>query len=464
MPILIRNGRIITALDDYTADIYAEAETITRIDRDIDPSSLPPDTEVVDASDRYVFPGFIDPHVHVHLPFMGTNAKDDHASATRAALAGGTTTIIEMICPGPDDEPLASFETWHGLAEPIACCDYTFHLAVVRFDDRARAQFRELIASRGVASLKVFLAYKGALDISDQDLFALLTMCKELGVIVTAHCENAEVIDAMQRRLIAQGKTGPEYHEPSRPRLVETQGVSHLCTFAELTGAHVYIVHTSCESAVRRAIDARLRGVNVWVEAVIPHLVLDKTWAERPDFEGAKFVMSPPLRDRIEQEPLWNAIRAREIVTIATDHAPFDCNGQKDMGRDAFTMIPNGIPSIQERIDLVHTYGVCTGRIDLHTLVDACSTQVARIFGLYPKKGTIAVGADADLVIYDPNYKGTFSHETSLSQVDYCAYEGLERRGRAGVVILRGNVAARDGKFVGAEGRGCYIPREPTHF
>lgn len=464
MPLLITNGRLITATQDRRADLFVQDETITRIERTIDPSSVPPDTEIIDAAGKYVLPGCIDPHVHIHLPFMGSNAKDDHASATRAALAGGTTTVIEMICPGPGDEPAAAFEEWHSLASAGACCDYSFHLSVVRFDDLARAQLRELVASRGVASFKVFLAYKGALDLPDEDLFGLLTLAKELGVITTAHCENAEAVDQMQRQLIAAGKTGPEFHEPSRPRCVEAEGVNHLCTFAELTGAHVYTVHTSCEAAVRRAIDARLRGVHVWVEAVIPHLVLDKTYAERPDFEGAKFVMSPPLRDSAERDPLWNALRTGEVVTIATDHAPFDFNGQKDLGRDAFTKIPNGIPSIQHRVNLAHTYGVCTGRIDLHTMVDACSTRAARLFGLYPKKGTIAVGSDADLVVYDPSDRGVFSVETSLSQVDYCAYEGMHRTGQASVVTLRGRVVARDGRCVGQAGAGRYLSREPTHF
>ncbi len=464
MSLFIKNGRIITATEDYTADVYAEGETITRIEPRIDASSLPAGTEVIDASGKYVFPGFIDPHVHIHLPFMGTNARDDHASATKAAMVGGTTTVIEMICPGPTDEPMKAFNEWTTEARSQACCDYAFHMSMVRFDELAFSQLRELVASHGITSIKIFLAYKGALDIADEHLFNLLTLAKELGVIVTVHCENAHAIDAMQRKLIAQGKTGPEFHEPSRPRIVETNGVHHVCAFAELTGAHLYIVHTSCESALRRAMDARLRGVDVWVEAVAPHLILDKTWAERPDFEGAKFVMSPPLRDRVEHEPLWNAIRTREIVTIGTDHAPFSFHGQKDMGKDNFTKIPNGIPAIQERVDLMHTYGVCAGRINLQTMVDACSTKAAQLFGLYPKKGTVAVGSDADLVVYDPDHMDTFTKDASLSQVDYCGFEGLERRGRASVVTLRGEIAASDGKFVGHEGRGCYLPRVPNHY
>jgi dihydropyrimidinase len=463
MALLIKGGRIITATEDYAADIYCEGETITRIAHDIDPASLPAAAgpEVIDASGKYVFPGFIDPHVHIHLPFMGTHARDDYESASMAALAGGTTTTIEMICPGRTDEPAAALEEWRSKAEGHAAVDYSFHMAVVRFDDLARAQLRRIV-DEGVASFKVFLAYKGALNIDDAGVFALLSMAREMGVIVTAHCENAEAIAAMQARLLAEGKTGPEWHEPSRPTVVEAEGVRHLTAFAELTGAHVYIVHTSCEEAVRAAMDARLRGVNVWVEAVAPHLVLDRSWAE--GHEGAKYVMSPPLRERRHQDILWNAIRGREVSTIGTDHAPFDFRGQKDMGRADFTKIPNGIPSIQERVSLVYTHGVAAGRIDLATMVDACSTQAARIFGMYPRKGTIAVGSDADLVVWDPHWRGQLSAKTSRSRVDYCAFEGWEVQGRAAVVTVRGKVQAREGEFTGDIGRGRFVARRPTHF
>ena len=462
MALLIRGGRIVTATDDYTADIYCRDETITRIERGIDPKGLPPGTDVVDAAGKYVFPGFIDPHVHIYLPFMGTFAADDYESASKAALAGGTTTLIEMICPGPADEPVAAFELWRSKAEPLAAVDYTFHMSVVRFEDAVRGQFRDIVRA-GVASFKVFLAYKGALNLSDEHLFAAMKLAKELGVIVTAHCENADAIDALQRALLAAGKTGPEWHGPSRPPAVEADGVHHLCTFAELLGTHVYIVHTSCDAAVREALAARYRGVNVWIESVIPHFVLDETYAERREFEGAKYLMSPPLRANTNQGVLWNGVKSRAINTIATDHAPFRFHGQKDMGKDAFTKIPNGIPSIQERVDLVHTYGVTAGRLGLQAMVDACSTQAARLFGLYPRKGAIQVGSDADLVVYDPAFRGTFAQECSYSKVDYNAYEGWERKGRASVVTVRGEVQVKDGEFVGTIGRGEFLQREPTH-
>ena len=464
MPILITGGRIITATDDYRADIYCEGESITRIEPTIDPGELPDGVECIDASGKLIFPGFIDPHVHIHLPFMGTNACDDYETASKAALAGGTTKLIEMICPGPTDEPLDAFAQWQAKAAPLAAVDYSFHMSVVRFDALAREQLMQIVTGEGIPSFKVFLAYKGALDLSDEDLFGMLTMAKDLGVIVTAHCENADAIDAMQKRLLAEGKTGPEWHEPSRPTAVEADGLHHLATMAELTGAHIYTVHTSCEPAVRAALDARLRGVNIWIEAVLPHLVLDKTYAEQPDFEGAKFVMSPPLRDKRHQAVLWSGLAGRSISTIGTDHAPFNFRGQKDMGTDAFPKIPNGIPSLQERPALVYTHGVRTGRLDLHAFVDACSTQAARIFGMYPRKGDIRVGADADLVLWDPDYTGTLSVTTSHCAIDYNGYEGWPVQGCASAVFVRGAQQARNGEFVGTIGRGQLIRRKPTHF
>ncbi len=464
MALLVKGGRIITATDDYAADIFCAGETITRIEPSLEPRSLPGDPkqlEVIDAAGKYVFPGFIDPHVHIYLPFMGTCAIDDYDSASKAALAGGTTTLIEMICPGPGDEPYEAFELWLSKAKGIAAVDFSFHMSVVRFEDKVREQFHRIVQA-GVASFKVFLAYKGALNLSDEHLFATMDLARQWGAIVTAHCENADAIDAMQKALLAAGRTGPEWHGPSRPPVVEADGVHHLCSFAELTGAHVYTVHTSCDAAVREALAARYRGVNVWIECVAPHLVLDETCAERPGFEGAKWVMSPPLRARANQDVLWNALRSRAISTIATDHAPFTTE-QKRMGADAFTRIPNGIPTLQERVDLVHTRGVRAGRLGLQTMVDACSTQAARLFGMYPKKGTIQIGSDADLVVYDPAWKGTFQRQGSYSKVDYNAYEGWERQGRPSVVTVRGQVQVRDGAFVGTPGRGQFVAREPTH-
>jgi dihydropyrimidinase len=458
MSLLIKNGEIIASDERYVADIYCEDETITRIEPKIDNVSA---DEVIDASGKYVFPGFIDPHVHIYLPFMGTFAKDTHETASRAALVGGTTTFIEMICPARNEKPLEAFELWLGKAEGKSTCDFTFHMGVTRYDPEAERDFQEIVR-RGISSFKIFLAYKGAFGITDEELYATLQLAKKLGVIVTAHCENADLVLELQKKLLSEGKTGPEFHYWSRPPVVEAEGVHHLMTFAEMTGAHVYTVHTSCEESLREAMRGKERGVNVWVETLIQYLLLDRLDAE-PNFEGAKNVMSPPLRDKKNQEVMWSALRDGTVATLATDHAPFDFT-QKQMGKDDFTKIPNGIPSLEDRVNLYYTRGVKAGKIDIQRFVDTASTQAAKLFGLFPRKGAIQVGSDADLVVYDPNYRGKISAKTQEMNVDYNSFEGMEIEGRPHLVTVRGKVAARDGKFIGEFGRGKFLEREPSHF
>jgi dihydropyrimidinase len=460
MSLLIKNGEIVTASERYIADIFCENETITRIDKNIAPSK---GTEVIDAKGKYVFPGFIDPHVHIYLPFMGTFSKDTYETGSQAALVGGTTTLIEMCCPSRKDDALESFELWMKQAVGKSACDFTFHMGVTKFDEKSEAQLREIV-KRGIGSFKIFLAYKGAFGIDDTELYRTLKLAKELGVIVTAHCENETLVAERSRELLAAGRTGTGEHHESRPPAVEAEGVHHLMTFAELTGAATYIVHLSCKEALDQAITARQRGVRVSVETLIQYLTLDKSHAEKPNFEGAKYVMSPPLRDKRNQEILWNGLRDGLIQTVATDHAPFDFKTQKPMGKADFTKIPNGIPSLEERINLLYTYGVKAGKLDLHTFVNVASTQVAKTFDLFPRKGTIQPGADADLVVFDPDYRGKISAKTQHMNVDYSAFEGWKIEGRPHVVTVRGQVAARDGKFVGKLGRGKFLQRQPGHF
>jgi len=460
MSLLVKNGEIVTASERYVADIFCADETITRIEPNI---SAPPGAEVIDASGKYVFPGFIDPHVHIYLPCMGTYAKDTHETASKAALVGGTTTLIEMLGPDRSQEPLAGFELWLNKAQGHCACDFTFHMTIARCDEAAEKQLVEIVR-RGISSFKIYLAYKGTFGLSDEELYRALRLARKLGIITTAHCENADLIQELQQRLLAEGKTGPEWHHESRPPIVEAEGVQHLMTFAELLKAHVYIVHLSCEDALRAALAARTRGVKVWIETLIQYLLLDKTYAERPNFEGAKFVMSPPLRDRSNQAVLWNGLRDGVISTLATDHAPFDFATQKRMGERDFTRIPSGIPSIENRVNAFYTYGVKRNRLDLHRFVDTASTQAAKIFGLFPRKGTIQIGCDADLVIYDPAYRGTISARTQLMNVDYNPFEGMAIEGRPRIVTVRGQVAVRDGQFVGQTGRGRFLHREPGHF
>ena len=460
MSLLIKSGEIITADSRYTADIWCEGETITRIDREI---AAPAGATVIDARGKLVFPGFIDPHVHIYLPFMGTESKDTYETGSKAALVGGTTTLIEMCCPSRQMSAKDGFETWMSKAVGKSACDFTFHMGVTKFDATAEAELREIVRS-GISSFKIFLAYKGAFGIDDTELYRTLKLAKELGVVVTAHCENETLVAERQKELLAAGRTGTGEHHESRPPLVEAEGVHHLMTFAEMTGASVYIVHLSCEEALKKALAARERGVRVSVETLIQYLLIDKTYAEQPDFEGAKFVMSPPLRDARNQAVLWNGLQSGLIQTVATDHAPFDFKGQKPMGRDDFTKIPNGIPALEDRVNLLYTHGVKGGRLDIHRFVDVASTRVAKQFDLFPRKGAIQPGADADLVVFDPHYRGTITAAKQHMNVDYSAFEGWKLEGRASVVTVRGEVAARAGKFTGTIGRGQFLKRKPSHF
>jgi dihydropyrimidinase len=455
MGLLIKNGEIVTEDARYIADIWCQGETITRIERNIDP---PPGAVVVDATGKYVFPGFIDPHTHIYLPFMGTYAKDDYQTGTKAAMVGGTTTIFDMCIPSRSVEPADGFEIWRAQAAGKAACDYSFHMGITKFDENSASQLREIVAA-GIQSFKIFLAYKGFFGIDDSELFRTLELARKLGVVTTAHCENETLIAEAQRRLLSEGITGPEAHHESRPPCVEAEGVHHLMSFAEMTKAPVYVVHLSCLEALEHALRARLRGVRVWVETLIQYLLLDKSYAERPSFEGSKYVMSPPLRDQKNQEVLWNALQQGFVDTVATDHAPFDFANQKSLGLDDFTKIPNGIPGLEDRINLLYTYGVKAGRLDLHAFVKVASTNAARIFKLFPRKGTIQPGSDADLVVYDPGYRGTISAKTHLMNVDYNAFEGWQVEGRPAFVTLRGELAVRDGKFVGTIGRGQLLKR-----
>jgi dihydropyrimidinase len=460
MSLLIRNGRIVTAADVYQGDVYCEGETITRIGPRLE---APAGTTTIDASGKLVFPGFIDPHVHIYLPFMGTYAKGTYLTESKAALVGGTTTMIEMVCPSRSEEPLAAFELWKSKAEGKSACDFTFHMGATRFDAAAESQLKEIV-SAGISSFKVFLAYKGAFGVDDSELYSIMRLAKSLGVIVTAHCENADAVAARQRELIAAGKTGPEWHEPSRPESVETLGVQHLTSFAAMHGTSCYLVHTSCEPAVRAAMEARARGTRVWVETLIQYLTLDKTYAERPNFEGSKFVMSPPLRDKSNQKFLWDNLANGSISTVATDHAPFDFKGQKEMGRENFTLIPNGIPSLEDRVAVLYQTGVNSGKLSLNRFVASASAEAARIFGLYPRKGTVAVGSDADLVVFDPKFKRTITAKSQQMAVDYNPFEGWAVEGRAETVTVRGKVMVRDGVFVGDTQHGRFLKREPSHF
>jgi len=459
MGLFIQGGEIVTADSRGVADLYIEDQAITQMGVNL---PVPPGAEVIDARGKLVFPGFIDPHVHIHLPFMATFAKDTHETASIAALVGGTTTYIEMVCPNRNEDTLEAYNLWKHKAAGHSASDYAFHMAVTKFDDKTADQLRQIVAD-GTASFKIFLSYKNFFGVDDGEMFQTLKLAKELGVITTAHCENAELVGQLQAELIAAGKTGPEWHEPSRPEAVEAEGTARFATFLETTGATGYVVHLSCAPALAAALAAKSRGVPLHIESVVPHFFLDKSLAEQEGGEGLKYIMSPPLRDKKNQKPLWDALNQGIIDTVGTDHCPFDLK-QKALGIGDFTKIPNGIPAIEERVNLMYTYGVKAGRLDLHRFVDALSTKPAKLFGLFPKKGTIAVGSDADLVIYDPEYRGTISAQTQSINNDYSGFEGTLIDGRPWVVTVRGKVQVRDGVFVGEKGRGQFLRRTPQYF
>jgi dihydropyrimidinase len=458
MGLLIRNGEIVNVGSRLQADVYAENETITRIGKNLE---VPPGAEVIDATGKLVFPGFIDPHVHIYLPFMATFAKDTHETGSIAALIGGTTTYIEMCCPNRNDDALEGYQLWKSKAEGKSACDYAFHMSVTKFVKETESQLREIVAD-GTASFKIFLAYKNFFGVDDGEMYQTLELANRLGVITTAHCENAELVARLQQKLLAEGKIGPEWHEPSRPESVEAEGTGRFATFLENTGATGYVVHLSCEKALHVALDAKSRGVRIHVESVLPHFLLDKTYAERPGVEGMKHVMSPPLRAKENQAALWKALANGSIDTVGTDHCPFDAE-QKLLGRDSFVSIPNGISGIEDRVNLLYTYGVRRGRLDMDRFVDAASTRAAKLFGLFPRKGAIAVGGDADIVVYDPSYRGVISAKSQHTNNDYNGFEGMEIEGRPTVVTVRGKVQARDGQFVGERGRGRLLKRA-AHF
>ncbi len=450
MGLLIRGGEVVTARGRCVADVWCEGETVSRVEQGIPP---PPGAVVVEAAGKQVFPGFVDPHVHAYLPLTNTKAKSDYANCTRAALLGGTTCIMDFAGSGMEKNLDEAWAAWTAQAEGKAACDYAWHLTITRFDEATRRQLEKQVA-KGLRSVKVYLAYKPALAISDEDLFRVLEFAAAHDVVVMAHCENAELIPSLQRKLLAEGKTGPEWHEPSRPPMVEAEGVCKFLTFAAAAGAKAYVVHLSCEEALTMADRFRGKLKHLCVETMIQYLTLDKSYAERKNFEGAKWILSPPLRSTSDQAALWKGLAEGRIDTLGTDHCPFDFKGQKELGRGDFTKIPNGLAGVEERVALAYTAGVVGGRISPERFVEVAAENPAKIFGLWGRKGTVAPGFDADLVVWDPDARRTISQKTQSLDTDYNPYEGFEVRGAPEVVTVRGEIMVRNGKFVGPAGKG----------
>ncbi|MEZ4829560.1 MAG: dihydropyrimidinase [Bacteroidia bacterium] len=453
MSILIQNGRIITASSDFTGDVLIEGESVTAVGSNIRIQA----DEIIDATGMLVFPGGIDPHVHLDMPFMGTFSSDSYETGTRAALFGGTTMVIDFILQTQGKSLKHALTEWKGRSDGNAFGDYSFHMAVTDFNENTRQEIRDMVEKEGITSFKTFMAYKGALMIDDGQMVDLMREVKKQGGMVTVHATNGDMIDRLIALHRAEGKLSPLYHYLSQPEITESEASGRFVDMAWYTDVPAYIVHLTCEGALNQVREATARNQKVFVETCIQYLLLDASLYER-DFEGAKWVMSPPLRQKKDQETLWAGINQGLVQVVATDHCPFMWQ-QKMMGEKDFSKIPNGHPAIENRMELLFSEGVNKGRISLNKFVEVSSTNAARIFGMYPQKGCIAPGADADIVIFDPNEKHVISAQTHHMNVDYSAYEGWEVTGKVKKVILRGKLAIDNGEVKISKGYGRFVRR-----
>ena len=468
MSLLIKNGRIITATDDYKGDILIEGEKIVAVGKDLSAfANLPasaghlaqPDT-IIDAAGLLVIPGGIDPHVHLDMPFMGTFSSDTHETGTRAALFGGTTTVIDFVLQRQGHTLKEALAEWNGRATGTAVGDYSFHMAVTDYNDTTQKEIPEMIA-QGISSFKTFMAYKGALMIDDRQMTALMQEVRRQGGLVTVHATNGDMIDYLVAQNRSEGHRAPLYHYLSQPEVTEAEASGRFADIADYTGCPGYIVHMTCEGALNAVRNATRRNQKVFVETCIQYLLLDASLYEK-DFEGAKWVMSPPLRQKKDQATLWAGINQGLVQVVATDHCPFKWE-QKLMGKDDFSKIPNGHPAIENRMELLFSEGVQKGRISLNKFVEVACTNPAKIFGMFPRKGTIAPGSDADIVLIDPDQRHTLSAATHHMNVDYSAYEGWELTGKVKTVLLRGKIAIDKGQCLVEKGYGQFIRRAANH-
>jgi dihydropyrimidinase len=456
MGLLVRHGEIVTASERFVGDVYCDGGKIVAVGSNLEKRSSA--DEVVDAAGALVFPGGVDPHTHMELPFMGTQASDDFETGTAAAAAGGTTTIIDLACPGRGQSLLEGLELWLKKAEK-AVTDYALHMAVTWFGDRTAAEIAECVRDRGVTSFKSFMAYKGAIGVDDAELIQIMTATRDAGGLTMVHCEHGDIVAALQKKLISEGKTDPRYHPVSRPSFVEGEATGRAIALARVAEQRMYVVHMTCRESLEAVARARMRGQEVYAETCPQYLLLDDRVYDKPDFEGAAYVMSPPIRPEGHQDALWGGIRAGIFDTIGTDHCPFLQKGQKEMGRADFTKIPNGAAGVENRLQLLYSYGVRAGRMDLNRFVDLVATRPARIFGLYPRKGSLVPGADADLVVYDPSGEGVISAATHHHRCDRNIFEGFKVKGRVARTIVGGKVVFADGKLDVRRGAGRFVKR-----
>jgi dihydropyrimidinase len=458
MSILIKGGRVVTAADDYVADVFIEGEKVHTIGKDL---SVRAD-EVIDATGKLVIPGGIDPHTHLDMPFGGTNSADDFESGTIAAAFGGTTSLVDFAIQTKGESTLKGLDTWHAKAEGKATIDYAFHMIVTDMPDERLPELRTL-ADAGVTSYKLFMAYPGVLYVDDGTLYRTFRQAGENKTRICMHAENGIVIDEIIKGAVKDGKIEPKYHAITRPTRMEAEGVHRAIAIAEVADVPLHIVHLSCADALEQVKLGRMRGVDVQAETCPQYLFLDDSYYEKPDFEGSKWVMTPALRDKSNQAVLWQGLRMGHLALVATDHCPFCFKGQKELGRESFTKIPNGAPGVENRMTLLYQ-GVLKGHYDLNRFVEISSTAAARTFGMFPKKGTVAIGSDADIVVFDPGKRVTISvnnPETHHMKVDYSAYEGFEVQGYPETVLSRGRVIVEKGKQR-TRGGGRFVKRALT--
>ncbi|MBN4048423.1 dihydropyrimidinase [Flavobacteriaceae bacterium AH-315-O20] len=456
MSVLIKNGRVVTASESYIADVYTEGEKIIAIGKNLNYSA----DKIIDATDKLVFPGGIDPHVHLDMPFMGTYSSDDYETGTRAALYGGTTMVIDFILQTQGDTLHNALKTWQKKSIGKAVGDYSYHMAVTDFNDDVAKEVVKLIEKEGISSFKTFMAYKGALMIDDGQMVQLMKVVKKHGGLVTVHATNGDMIDSLIAKNRAKGNMSPLYHYLSQPEVTEAEASGRFTDMLNYTDCPGYIVHMTCEGALNTVRKATHRNQKVFVETCTQYLILDASLYEK-GFEAAKWVMSPPLREKKDQKALWSGINQGLIQVVGTDHCPFMWE-QKKMGIDDFSKIPNGHPAIEHRMEILYSEGVKKGKISLTKYVEISSTNASKIFGMYPRKGTIAIGSDADIVIFNPDKEHTISVNSHHMNCDYSAYEGLKVTGKTETVILRGQVAIENNACYLKAGHGQFIPRGRT--
>jgi len=455
MSVLIKGGRVVTAADDYVGDVYAEGERITLIGESLDVQA----DKVIDATGKYVLPGGIDPHTHLDMPFGGTVTIDDVESGQTSAAFGGTTCHVDFIIQPQGSTFAAAVDEWKAKANGKQVIDMGYHMAVTDLKEGGTLEELATLPDEGITSYKLFMAYKGALMVDDETLFRTMQVAAETGALVMVHAENGDAIDVLVKEALAAGHTEPKYHALTRPPETEGEATNRAIQLSRVAGSPLYVVHVSCAEAVEPIAIAREKGWNIHGETCTQYFFVDYTFLERPDFEGAKFVYTPPPRDKANQDVLWNAVRTDVLSAISTDHCAFLWDGQKTMGRDDFSKIPNGGPGLENRLQMIHEFGVRAGRISLNRMVELLSTNPAKLFGLYPRKGTIAVGSDADIVVFDPEKTVTISASTHHSKSDYNLFEGTEVTGSPEVVLLRGEVLVENDELVASPGVGQFVRR-----